>query len=285
MPVFFSSGPSGAGPFGAAAAGAGGFDARQAVASRFMRRLWWTTLLRGLALALLGLGALLWPGAATTVLVTLVGVYLLLEAVFSVFRAVVAARTGTDLVRAEDAAAGAAPGTRADAAGVFGVGAYGPDSGPVGPAPHRWHGHAWRALGLALLGVVLVLLPGLVGTVAVLGFLYVVTFGLGALGLVTIALTRAVRRAGASGTGLFLAGGALAVVLAVALFLTILLAPTTTALVVVQIVSVLVLALGVTLAVVALKVRTTVRRAEKDADGRGRSSGGPDSGPAVITEL
>lgn len=244
------------------------------LAQQFAKRLWWLTLLRGTALALVGVLALVWPGAATSVLVTLIGAYLVLEAVFSFGRAVAARRKGAELAVPDGVVGG--PGAEGDPRTGFGGSAFGGSGfgagatggaafgaggfGPAGfaspwsrPAPSA-RSHVMRGVFLTILGVVFLLLPGLVGTVAVLVFLYMLAFGLVLAGAVTLTMSRAAARAGAPAT----AGTVLGVVMLVAsgaLLLSILLAPVATAMVVVQMVSILLVIAGVALVALAFSVR------------------------------
>jgi len=61
---------------------------------------WWAFMVRGIFAGVLGLIALIWPTASLTILIRLVGIYLLVEGGASLFRAWRASERGIDLWRA-----------------------------------------------------------------------------------------------------------------------------------------------------------------------------------------
>jgi uncharacterized membrane protein HdeD (DUF308 family) len=68
------------------------FDDREMVHN--LAQNWWALVIRGVAGVLFGIGALVWPPAAVTVLVLLFGAYALVDGIFNIVAAVRAPRQG-----------------------------------------------------------------------------------------------------------------------------------------------------------------------------------------------
>jgi uncharacterized membrane protein HdeD (DUF308 family) len=68
--------------------------------SSVLGHIWWAFMVRGIFAGVLGLIALIWPTASLTILIQLVGVYLLVEGAVSLFGAWRASERGLDLWRA-----------------------------------------------------------------------------------------------------------------------------------------------------------------------------------------